>query len=612
MRLHRLCVCGILLVQLSTFGGCDTIKARFARQTLPDLGPPLPLTARIEVDPSLSEAKTQYLDGCGRFRPLAIGSTAEDLLIQAAHQTFRTVVMQDGHATDAKPDVIVRLRLLEPRLKIQTDGLYDRAPAELGLDAFAEFFDQAGTPLAERPLQAARKERLQLELTQQRCDYVIDPLVQDTSAVLAAQFMQEARVLFDPAAKAGTASAAQTVASTAQATGSTAPPAGPAASSLTFKATLLDENGNQVLEGGERIRIRIDVVNAGSSAVPATAVQLAGPPALIGQFPATKLSVGPIEPGGSKSLEFVATLPQALSQQQAEFQVSLIPADGQAPPPAQALRAALQAAPLNGDDVDRIPPVSTGFQRRDGYLLAIGLGSYREPHIPARKYAGLDAETVAAYFQTLGGLPPNNVRLLRDWGALRPDIEEAIHDWLPSKVTKDSVVTIYFAGQAIVSPTGETFLIPYDGSLGSTTRLYPLKELDAALGQLKAKQILFIFDGTVIKSGAERAKPPMPKWGGAGNSVFRIIGTTGFGKSLESDDWRHGLLTYTLLRGLRGDADSNRNGEVTLGEATTYLLEKVSPTARSQFKQDQQPQALPAHQALGKNLDIVLTAPQRR
>ncbi|MCK6501324.1 MAG: hypothetical protein L6Q38_17735, partial [Nitrospira sp.] len=131
MRLHRLCVCGILLVQLSTFGGCDTIKARFARQTLPDLGPPLPLTARIEVDPSLSEAKTQYLDGCGRFRPLAIGSTAEDLLIQAAHQTFRTVVMQDGHATDAKPDVIVRLRLLEPRLKIQTDGLYDRAPAEL-------------------------------------------------------------------------------------------------------------------------------------------------------------------------------------------------------------------------------------------------------------------------------------------------------------------------------------------------------------------------------------------------------------------------------------------------------------------------------------------------
>lgn len=608
---NRAVVLGIVVLLLPAFAGCEAIKSRFSRQALPDLGPPVPLTVQMEIDPSLSTAKTEYLDSCSHIHALPIGPTVEDTLIQAAHQTFRAVVIPGSQAAGRPPDVTIRVRMLEPRFKLQTDALYDRAPAELSLDALAEFFDASGASLGERPLQATRKERVQLELTQQRCDYVVDPLLQDTSTMLATQFMQEARVLLAPATPVPAAGA--TAAPSATAPAASALPATPAATPVhpvSFKATLLDENGNLMLESGERIRVRVDVVNAGPQATPDLSVQLTGPAPLITQFPATTLATGSLPPGGSQSLEFIATMPQSPPAQQVEFHVAILNGTGQQMAPAQTLVASVQASARDMDDVDHLPLTGTGFQRPGDYLLAIGLSSYREPEISARKYATLDAEMVAAYFQTLGGLPRNNVRLLRDWSALRPDIEEALLDWLPSKVTKDSVVTVYFAGQALVTSSGETFLIPYDGSLGSPTRLYPLKDLETALGRLKAKQVLFLFDGNVLRNGAEgRTKTAQPKWATTTGSVVHMISTTGFGKSLESDTWHHGLFTYYLLRGLRGEADMNRNGEVTIGEVAAYVGRKVPAAARSSFKQDQQPQILPAPRSPEKGLDTVLTKP---
>ncbi|MDP9132514.1 MAG: caspase family protein [Nitrospirota bacterium] len=565
----------------------------------------------MEFDPSVTKAKAEYLDNCTHILSMDIGSAVEESLIQAAHQTFQGVVVAGGTAGTRNPDVIIRVRMLEPRLKIQTDAVYDRAPAELSLDAIAAFFDSSGQLIAERPLQATRKERLQLELVQRRCDYVVDPFVRDTSTMLATQFMQEARLLLEPAAK--TSSPDPNIAAApgaSKATGMQMIAPTPTARALSFRATLLDENSNLLLESGERIRVRVDVVNTGLQAVQDIIVELAGPPILITQFPATKLSAGSIEPGSSKSLEFIATMPQSLPPQQAEFQVSLSGIGGRSAPPPQTLLASVQPTGVNTGDVDQIPAMTTGFQRPGDYLLSIGLSSYREQQVPARKYAALDAEMVATYFQSLGGLPRSNVRLLQDWSALRPDIEEALLDWLPSKITKDSVVMVYFAGQAIVSSAGETFLIPYDGALEATTRLYPLKDLETALGRLKAKQILFVFDGTVLKNGTEgRTKVSLPKWPAPNGSVLHVLATTGFGKSLESDTLRHGLFTYYLLRGLRGEADLNRNGEVTIGEVTAYVTRKVPMMARSTFKQEQQPQVLPVSRSSDRSLDLILTKP---
>jgi uncharacterized caspase-like protein len=63
--------------------------------------------------------------------------------------------------------------------------------------------------------------------------------------------------------------------------------------------------------------------------------------------------------------------------------------------------------------------------------------------------------------------------------------------------------------------------------------------------------------------------------------------------SQESQSWGggHGVFTYFLLKGLNGEADYNKDGEVTLGELIPYLSEQVrretknaqSPTVSGKF-----------------------------
>jgi hypothetical protein len=363
--------------------------------------------------------------------------------------------------------------------------------------------------------------------------------------------------------------------------------------SLSFKATVLDDNGNLIFEGGERIRVRVDVVNTGPQELHNVTANLSGTSVVLAQFPATTLSAGRLQPGQSRSLEFVATLPQGMQPQQAQLQVTVADPTTAAPP-AQALPISIQRTGSKPDDVDQVPAIPVGFKRPNTYLISIGISSYRDQQLSVRKYAAADAELLTSYFQSIGGLPSSNVRLLQDWKALRPDIDEALMDWLPGRMNKEAVVIVYFAGLATVAPSGDVFLVPYDGNVATSSRALPLKDLEAALNRLKAKQTLFVFDGMVARLGTDaRPKPVYPQWNPPGSSTVHLVATNGVGKIVEDDEHRHGLFTYYLLRALRGESDVNRDGEVTLGEAVAYLTQKVVWASRTQYGQDQRPAVVP-------------------
>ena len=370
----------------------------------------------------------------------------------------------------------------------------------------------------------------------------------------------------------------------------------------------MDENANLVLEGGERVRVRVDVVNTGSTPVQNASATLTGTPAIVSQFPATTLSLPPLQPGETKSLEFVATMPPTVQAQKAELQVVVSESGGTSAAPPQTLLLTVQPTGARSDDVDQIPPPVAGLQHPQTFLISIGIGAYRDQQVPQRKYAAQDAEMVAGYLQSLGGIPSSNVRLLQDSKALRPDIDEALLDWLPPHVTKDSVVIVFFAGQALVSHAGEILLVPYEGTPATGSRLYPLKDLESALARLKAKHTILIFDGMVSRlPGDPRGKTPNPRWDPSGGTTMRLVSTDGLSRGLEDDKHRHGLFTYYLLRALRGDADTNRDSQVTLGEVSAYVSQKVAWAAKSQFNTEQRPLFLPPIKAGDKSSSLVLT-----
>jgi hypothetical protein len=585
-----------------------------SRLEFPPMGDPLPVSVKLEIPSSIKSLRADYTDGCGHLMQVPLGTQLEEALVEGAYRTFKSVSYEGGGSKDATPEAVMRVDLVNWSFKLQQDNVYDRVPATLQLNAIARVFDMNGKVLRESEIKVVRQERLRIVPMQKNCDYIIDPFIQDTSVDFATKVSMEARQAFS-----GTTAAPQTAAA-APATGPQSAlviPAGKpqtpgtatsSTSALRFKAMVLDENGNLILEGGERVRVRVDVVNAGLAPIQQAVVSLSGNPALTMHFPSTVLPLPVLQPGETKSIEFVATLPPSIQPQKAELQVTVEePASHQAAP-AQTLAVVMQATGIKTDDVDQIPVATTEFRQPNTYLISIGIGSYRDQQLLPRKFASLDAEMVSNYFQALGGVPAANVRLLQDWKALRPDIDEALLDWLPPHMTKDAVVIVYFAGQAMVTHTGEVLLVPYEGSPTASSRLYPLKDLEAALARLKAKQTILLFDGMVTRLHSDpKIKNSQPRWDSTGSSTIRIISSDSLSKGLEDDKHRHGLMTYYLLRALRGESDSNRDGSVTLAEVAAYVSQKVTWAAKTQFSSDQRPLITPPLKPADPTSGLVLS-----
>ena len=597
-----------LLLTVGVLSGCEKLASPCQRTLLPDMGPRLANSVKLTFDPSFTNLKVQYIDGCNSPHELNVGEEVESIMIDAASQNFTAVTITGGVPAQIPPDKEIMVTLQRSDLKLWADNVYDRVPADITLETLLTFKDTTGKELGRQTLSIAHNQRLILEPSNRRCDYGnIQEFVHDAGIALSTQFIRAVRTQL-------AATSGPTPASMERAPTQSAPPmatmqAKGTLSAISFKATVLDENSDLVFEGGERIRVRIDLMNGGEQELLGATATLTGTASLLAQFPTTSLAIGRLHPGQSRSIEFAATLPQSVQQQKAEIHVTISDSGTtRIPPPVQTLALSIHPSNIKTDDVDHIPAMTTGFQQPHTYLLSIGIGSYRDQQILSRKFASLDAAIVSSYFQSLGGVPASNIRLLQDWKAIRSDIDEALLDWLPPHMNRDAVVIVYFAGLASGSSTGETFLVPYDGTATTASRSYPLKNLETALARLKAKQTVFLFDGVVSRMGPDnKTKTILPQWNPTGGSTLHVIGLSGIGQGLEDDQHRHGLFTYYLLRALRGEADTNRDGDVTLGETVAYLSQKVRWASKTYMNQEQRPFAVPAISPIDPSAALILT-----
>jgi hypothetical protein len=601
-----------LLISVGGLWGCEKLTSVLYRTPLPDLGPRLANSVTLTFDPSFTNLKMQYIDGCNSPHELNVGEVVESIMIDAVSQNFTAVTVTGGTPAQIPPDKEIVVTLQRSGLKLWADHVYDRVPADMTIETRVTLKDAAGKELGQQTVSIMHNHRLILEPAIRRCDYGnIGEFVHDAGIALSTQMMRAVRTQLaatdGPAPAPVAAVPVKPIPPTPPILGQHAP------SALSFRATVLDENSNLVFEGGERIRVRIDLVNGGEQELQGITAALQGTTSLLAQFPATTLAIGRLQPGQSRSIEFVATVPPSLQQEKAEIHVTVSGSGLRTQPPTQTLALAIQPTGINADDVNHILAVATEFRQPHTYLISIGIGSYRNRQISSRKFASLDAQAVSNYFQALGGLPASNVRLLQDWKAVRSDIDEALLDWLPPRINKDAVVIIYFAGLASVTSTGETFLVPYDGTATTTVRSYPIKDLDAALSRLHTKQTVFLFDGIVSRmepdSRTKTALTTPPQWNPTGSSTLHVIGTSSIGQGLEDDRHQHGLFTYYLLRALRGESDINRDGNVTLGETMTYLSQKVRWASKTHLNQEQRPFAVPAISPTDPSAALILTKP---
>lgn len=248
-------------------------------------------------------------------------------------------------------------------------------------------------------------------------------------------------------------------------------------------------------------------------------------------------------------------------------------------------------------DVDSSSKVEA-LHQVEKWGLVIGISKYKDTRIPALRYSTADAKAFYEWCISPDGgkYAPSRVKLLLDQEATGKNIRNALFVWLTQALEED-MVTIYFAGHGSPgSPdsSDNLFLLPHDAEYKDVaTTGFPMWDIETALTRfIKAKKVVVIADachsGGVghafdVALRANRAMDVNPISSGLqnlsqiGDGVCVISASDDKQFSQESKNWGggHGVFTYFLLQGLKGEADYSKDGNVTLGELIPFLSEQV-------------------------------------
>ena len=594
----RLVLAAVLLAGLV---GCDWFSSRGVGDSE---GYWLPLTAKLRLDPSITEAGLTYTDPCGQPRTFPIGDRLKGALERQIGMVFEQVQTESSAAKHGPPDgtVEVSLGFKELQLSISRRGKRS-SPAIVTVGATISYVDAAGALLYTKKLRTEARD--DVETDSEGCeihglDKVADRAVDTLAQGLKKQLGTSTKVRQAAEAKAreGRPTVTRSQAETKTATKAGTP-------RLSFRAMLREENKNQILEAGEQVTVTVEVTNAGSGVAHQVQVMLDGSPALVQRLP-NPLQVGDLQPGETRLVEASGKVPPVSVAEQAELILSLASSSADVQEPAQkkfvaALRpAGSEPVEVLSVDVDQVPERVPGYERRKAVGIAIGIGAFRDPDVPGVKFAVHDAEVVADYFRTVVGVPGRQIKVVTNDHALKADLAEVFENWLPEHVGSDSMVLVFFSGRAIMDPsTGAVLLIPHDGSPTPSPRLFSLRRLQAALARLSIQRAVLMLDVSLTvspSSVSQNHRDPVWDTGGLAlrdGKLVQILGIHGIQEAHQYEQGRHGLFTYYLLKGLGGTADKDRDGFVAVGELFDYLRTQVSKTAKAKYGNEQEPSCVP-------------------
>ena len=225
--------------------------------------------------------------------------------------------------------------------------------------------------------------------------------------------------------------------------------------------------------------------------------------------------------------------------------------------------------------------------KSNAVALIIGIEKY-ENTFPAL-YAKKDALLFNDFAINSLGVPENNIKLLLNEKAKRSDTLKELSKWLP-KVIDENITNLYifFSGHGLASEDGkDLFLLPSDGDpeLLEYTALMRNDIFDH-IAKLNPKSVTVFLD--TCYSGATRSQEFLV----ASKQIFIVpeeqnipenftVFSASSGKETAKilKEAKHGLFSYYLMKGLEGEADSNKDQQITNGELHLFINKQVNRQA---------------------------------
>jgi hypothetical protein len=236
---------------------------------------------------------------------------------------------------------------------------------------------------------------------------------------------------------------------------------------------------------------------------------------------------------------------------------------------------------------------------RDSVAIVIGITEYK--NLPKADFAKDDAQVFYDYAIRALGVKPENIKLLLDAEAEEVEIFKAFKTWLPARVKPTTDVYVFYSGHGLPTPDGlGLYLLPYraDRDLISKTAVQ-FQEINLDIQAAKPKSVTIFMDAcysgqarggeTLIASARPLAIKAQTSIFPNGFNVFSASQSDQISSS--SPDLKHGIFSYYLMKGMEGDADTNKDGKITLGEMQGYLAENVGRQA-GMMNRKQEPQLI--------------------
>ena len=348
----------IFLVLFCFLNACSTISLPSLEWGEEKNDPSVALRVKLEFDSSVQQAAMPYRDGCGNEQSFQFGTQLSQMLMIDSKKVFIQVIDSQAPTFTSLAEAVLQYTVLDhdydltiPRL--ESDGAY---PAKAMIRIRAALKDiSTGTELYAETFKGQGRWRVSSDEFGQECEPIgigipINSALEDISDQLVASMRESGRLQIV---------ASQIVANRQQLDGRVSQPSSsPAAisvpiagkvpkpaeslpsvqavkkSSVQFRTKLVDANRNLVLEGGETLRLLIEIRNVSNSIIPSAYVELRGTHILVEAFKqvvSLPVPLGSFQIGEKRTAEIRGRLPRIKEKISGELVVGIILSKGLPP-----------------------------------------------------------------------------------------------------------------------------------------------------------------------------------------------------------------------------------------------------------------------------------------
>jgi uncharacterized caspase-like protein len=243
-------------------------------------------------------------------------------------------------------------------------------------------------------------------------------------------------------------------------------------------------------------------------------------------------------------------------------------------------------------------------EKEHGKIWAAVIGINQYSHTRNLKYAVNDARAFRNYLKEYIGIPDEDIFYLIDQSATKTEIQSLLGTKIRRKAGKDDTVIIFYAGHGGVETDPldldgdgfEKYLLPHDANLDDLySTAIAMEDIKKIFQRIRAERVIFIADTCYSGASGGRTMLASKTRATLSEKFFERI-SKGKGRviisacsaneiSKEDDHLKHGIFSYYLLKGLKGEADFDGDGIINVSELFSFLSKKV-PEASGQ---DQHP-----------------------